>query len=220
MAFHTAEYDVYVFLGDPETRPLWHWDQWARLMPDLGALLNMARGTASTRSTQFLLDRRRETVKFGKIGWKEADQQKWTHSSPLTLESSSDWKFVDAELWAPAWTQCEKDETAPDVFMTIASQAANGSAPSFEPVIVLAVLSELSRGEELMVARVIERIRELAKPRLVAHLRRPWGRSMLGGIGFSNSIQELHLTGLFKPGRRQERPVDLDLFAEAWDPIL
>jgi hypothetical protein len=218
MAFHTADYDVYVFMGDPATQPLWHWDKWLLLMPDLDALLHVARGPASTRSTQFLPNRG-GTVKFGKIGWKEPDQQKWTHGSPRTLESSPSWRFLDTELWAPAWTQCERDISAPDIFMAIASQSAFGAAPAFEPVIVLAVVSELSCRENLLVARVIKRLRELVNPKLVAHLRRPWGRSTLSGVGFSDSIQELHVTGLFKPGRRQERPVDLDLFADTWEPV-
>jgi hypothetical protein len=151
--------------------------------------------------------------------WKEPDQQKWTHGSPRTLESSPSWGFLNAELWAPAWTQCERERSAPDVFVSIASQGASGAAPSFEPVIVLAVVSQLSQRENLLVAPAIERLRELVNPKLVAHLRRPSGRSALGGIGFSNSVQDLHITGLFKPGRRQERPVDLDLFEEAWELV-
>jgi len=218
MGFHTADYDVYVFLGDPASQPIWHWDKWLRLMPELTALLHIARGPASTRSTQFLANKR-ETVKFGRIGWKEPDQQKWTHGSPRTLDSSPNWRFLNAELWAPAWTQCERERSAPDVFMSIASEGAFVSTPSFEPAILLAVVSELSRRENLLVAHVIERLRELVDPKLVAHLHRPWGRAALGGIGFSNSIQDLHVSGLFKAGRRHEREVDLDLFAETWELV-
>jgi hypothetical protein len=217
MAFHTADYDVYVSIGDPATQPLWRWDKWQLLMPPLDDLLHVARGPASTRSTQFLPNRG-GTVKFGRIGWKESDQQKWTHGSQRTLESSLSWRFLDTELWAPAWTQCERDRSAPDIFLAIASQSAFGAAPAFEPVIVLAVFSELSCRENVLVAHVIKRLRELVNPKF-AHLRRPWGRSTLSGVGFSDSIQELHVTGLFKPGPRQERPVDLDLFAEAWEPV-
>src|SRR5450631_2135520 len=151
MGFHTADYDVYVFLGDPASQPIWHWDKWLRLMPELTALLHVARGPASTRSTQSLANER-ETVKFGRIGWKEPDQQKWTHGSPRTLDSSPNWRFFNAELWAPAWTQCERERSAPDVFMSIASQGAFVSTPSFEPAILLAVVSELSRRENLLVA--------------------------------------------------------------------
>jgi hypothetical protein len=81
MAFHTADYDVYVFIGDPAAQPIWRWDKWQLLMPALDDLLQVARGPASTRSTQFLPNRG-GTVKFGRIGWKESDQQKWTHRSP------------------------------------------------------------------------------------------------------------------------------------------
>jgi hypothetical protein len=219
MGFHTADYDVYVFLGDPAFQPIWHWEKWLQLMPELTALLHVARGPASTRSTQFLANER-ETVKFGRIGWKEPDQQKWTHGSPRTLGSSPNWRFFNAELWAPAWTQCKSERSAPDVFMSIASQGAFVSTPSFEPAILLAVVSELSRRENLLVACVIGRLRELVNPKLVVHQRRPWGRSLAGGAFYSNSISDLHVTGgLFKAGRSHERPVDLDLFAESWELV-
>jgi hypothetical protein len=48
-----------------------------------------------------ILPNRDGTVKFGRIGWKEQDQQKWRHGSPRNLESSTSWNFLTAELWAP-----------------------------------------------------------------------------------------------------------------------
>jgi len=154
-----------------------HWDKWLLLMPDLDALLHVARGPASTRSTQFLPNRG-GTVKFGKIGWERTGPTEMdANGLPHALwKSSPSWRFLDTELWAPAWTQCERDRSAPDIFMAIASQRCfREPAPAFEPVIVLAgVVSELSCRENLLVARVIKRLRELVNPKLVAHLRRPW----------------------------------------------
>ena len=218
MAFHTADYDVYVLLGDPACKPLWWWENWRQLMPELGALLHVARGPALVRSTQYLPNRS-GTVKFGRIRWNERDQQKWTHGSPSNFDSSPGWRFLSAELWAPAWTQCARENCAPDVFMVIASERLFGDATSFEPVIVFAVASELvSRNAEL-VTRVVERLGEIVNPKLVANQRRPWGRSLPSGVGYTNSIQDLHVTGLFKRGQRQGRAIGLDLFADVWEPM-
>ena len=218
MAFHTGEFHLYVLLGDPASEPLWHWKKWQQLTPDLDAFFHVARGPASIHSTQFLPNFG-GTVKFGKIAWKEKDQQKWTHGSPSNLDSSPNWNFVSAELWVPARAQCEREASAPDIFMSIASESAVGTAASFQPVVLLAVVSELARCQNALVAIVIDRLWELMNPKLVAHQRRPWGRSALGGAGFTNSIQDLHVSGLFKPGRRQERAVGLDLLAGEWEPV-
>ena len=133
MAFHTADYDVYVFIGDPATQPLWRWDKWQLLMPALDDLLHVARGPASTRSTQFLPNRG-GTVKFGRIGWKESDQQKWTHGSPRTLESSPSWRFLDTELWAPAWTQCERDSLLRTSFWPLRARVLSEPLPHLSPL--------------------------------------------------------------------------------------
>jgi hypothetical protein len=218
MAFHKADYDLYVFLGDPASEPLWHWNKWHQLIPQIDALLRVARGPASIRSTQYLPNRT-GTIKFGKIVWKEKDQQKWTHLSPSNLEASPRWNFLSAELWAPAWMQCEREGLAPDVFLSISSQGYFGKATSFEPVVVLAVVTELARRDAVLIAGAVEKLRELLNAKLVGHQRRPWGRTALGGLGFENSIQDLHVTGLFKPGKSQERPLGLDLFSGTWDLV-
>jgi hypothetical protein len=218
MAFHTADYDLYILLGDPASEPLWHWDRWHQLMPDLDKLLRAARGPALVRSIQYLPNRA-GTVKFGKINWKESDQQKWTHHSPTNLERSANWNFLSAELWAPAWTQCERENFAPDVFLSISSEAHFGKAASFEPVVVVAVLATLAQRQSALVARVIKKIAEVLNAKLVARQRRPWGLTALGGSGFKNAIQDLHVSGLFKSGRRQERPLGLDLFTDTWDQV-
>ena len=170
------------------------------------------------RSTQYLPNRA-GTVKFGKINWKESDQQKWTHLSPANGETSANWNFLSAELWAPAWTQCEREKSAPDVFLSISSKAHFGKAALFEPVVVMAAVSDFAQRESASVTRVIQKLAELLNAKLVARQRRPWGRTALGGLGFKNSIQDLHVSGLFKPGRRQEQPLGLDLLADSWDLV-
>jgi hypothetical protein len=97
MAFHTADYDTYVLLGDPAAQPLWHWNAWRKPMPEIDSLVRRARGTAGVRSTQ-VLPNRGGAVRFGRIGWNERDQQKWTHGSPANSAASATWKFLSAEL--------------------------------------------------------------------------------------------------------------------------
>lgn len=218
MAFHTAEYDVYALLASPEAVPIWYWEKWRLLIPSLDELLRVARGPASIRSTQ-LLDNRRKTMKFGRINWRDRDQQKWTHGSPMTLNSCSTWTFQDTELWAPSWNQCERENLAPDVFLAIAGNAVYRRSTAFGSVIVFSVVRELSSRENRLVTLVIDQLRQLTEPKLVAHRQRPWGRSTRDGLGFFDSLQELHVLGLFKVGPLQNLPVDLGLFQGEWDLV-
>lgn len=54
MGFHTANYNVYVALGDPKAAPLWKWKVWQRFLPAIDPLMKAARGTPAVRSTQFM----------------------------------------------------------------------------------------------------------------------------------------------------------------------
>lgn len=52
MAFHTADYDAYVVLGDPAATPLWQWNAWQQFLPAIDPLIKAARGKPAVRSTQ------------------------------------------------------------------------------------------------------------------------------------------------------------------------
>ena len=45
--------------------------------------------------------------------------------------------------------------------------------------------------------------------------RRSWGKQA-GMVGYTAALNDLGVVGLFKPGDRQRRPLDLDIFADQW----
>ncbi len=202
MAFHTAIYDTYVVLGSPDAAPLWRW----KLGNGCGRrsiLDSSCTGNPAVRSTQFL-PKLTGVVKFGRLGWKEADHQKWCHGSPANKDASRSWKFHSLEVWAPAWTACERENLAPDVFLSIANESfAGGSreALSFNPVVVFAVVAELARQQPSEVSAAVSALHELTSAKLIGYKSRPWGKAC-GSDGFTNAIQDLTLSGLFKPGPR------------------
>src|SRR3569623_696218 len=101
MAFHTADHDAYVALGDPRSPPLWGWNVWQRFLPAIDPLIEVARDKPAVRSTQYLPNQT-GLVKFGRLGWKQSDHQKWTHGSPANEDSSKSWTFLNVEVWAPS----------------------------------------------------------------------------------------------------------------------
>lgn len=221
MGFHTANYEVYVALGDPKAAPLWHWKIWQQFLPAINPLIDAARGKPAVRSTQFL-PKLAGDVKFGRLGWKEADHQKWCHGSPTNKDKSRSWRFLSTEIWAPAWTACEREDLAPDVFLALADDSLLASLPRkdlrFNPVAILAVVSELAKRHPTELDFAVSELRELTCAKLVGYKRRPWGKS-IGEDGFTNAIQDLAVSGLFKPGPRHNGEPDLHLFTERWKKV-
>jgi hypothetical protein len=220
MAFHTADYDTYVFLGNPKAAPLWLWKVWQRFLPAIDPLIQAARGKPAVRTTQYLPNQAGE-VKFGRLAWKESDHQKWSHGSPTNKEASKSWSFLRLEVWVPAWTVCEREHLAPDVFLGIANESLGGGYRQellFNPVVVFAVVSKLAQQQPSEVSAVVSALPQLVSAKFVGYQRRPWGRA-LGSVGFTNSIQDLAVSGLFKPGPRHKGEVSSHLFAEKWEPI-
>jgi hypothetical protein len=192
MAFHSGKYDTYVILGDPNVLPLWHWQAWKRLLPTLDPLIQRARGKPAVRSTQYLADPTQGIVKFGRIGWNESDHQKWTHGSPKNKEKSKSWGFLCVEIWAPAWTACERENRAPDVFLCIKNEYFGGGHQKtllFNPVVVLAVVSALAERVMSQVSAAVTGSCKVVLSKFVGYRKRPWGISF-GSDGFTNSIQD------------------------------
>ncbi|MFO1003242.1 MAG: hypothetical protein U0936_23150 [Planctomycetaceae bacterium] len=220
MAFHTAKYDVYVALGDPKTAPLWKWKAWQRFLPAIDPLISASRGKPAVRSTQFKAKLAGD-VKFGRLGWNEADHQKWCHGSPANNEKSRSWRFLSTEVWSPAWTECEREDLAPDVFLSMADESIAGGPRKgllFNPVVILAVVSELARRHPTGVDTAVSALRELTGAKLIGYKRRQWGKSD-GSDGFTNAIQDLAYSGLFKPGPRHESEPGVHLFADKWKNV-
>jgi hypothetical protein len=219
MAFYSADYDTFVFLGDPTCLPLWFWKVWHPFCPALDPLIQAARGKPAIRSTQ-LLPKKAGVVRFGRLGWKDSDHQKWAHDSPANKGVSASWVFLTLQIWAPAWTACERENRAPDVFLSIRNESfgrGHGQVSLFNPLIILAIVSELAGRSPSEVNRVVRALQEFTSANLVGYQRRPWGRPF-GSVGFSNSIQDLTTTGLFKPGSHHKGKIGFHLFAEKWEP--
>lgn len=222
MAFYSGRYDTYFILGNPNVEPLWNWNIWSRVVPLLDPIISAARGRAAVRSTQYLPDQR-GTVKFGRIGWNARGHQKWAHGSPSNSEESSTWRFLDVEMWAPSWSRC--DDRAPDVFLHIGNEALGGGYNrelAFNPVIILAVVAHLSTEMPVKIRLAVNELLRITDARLCGYKQRQWGTPT--GMGaFTHSIQDLCLSGLFKPhpkpSQRHTGVVDGTVLSEEWEPI-
>tara|TARA_R110001592_G_scaffold97519_1_gene279366 strand:+ start:1303 stop:1959 length:657 start_codon:yes stop_codon:yes gene_type:complete len=217
MSFYENDYSVYIFLGDPECKPLWHWESWLSVTPQLTDLINTCRGKAALRSNQYTSDGK--LVRFGRMQWSEKSNEKWTYGSPAANIDESV-KFLSTEAWAPSWGQCEKENQSPDLFISINNEALGGTPQNqllFNPVIILAVEASVAAENMGLLDELTNKISAVTNSKLKVYKERKWGYKGLGG--FTSAIQDLGSTGLFKPGKRHDRTLDLETFAEEWSIV-
>jgi len=218
--FHTGKYDTYFVLGDPDAEPLWNRRVWSSAVVALDPIIRSARGRASVRSVQYLPDQK-GTVKFGRIGWNAKGHQKWAHGSPVNYQESALWDFLSVEVWAPGWNICGREDRAPDVFLDITDGSGGlgyNQSLSVNPVVVFAVTVDLSTRLLNEIQHAVKELLRLTNAKLAGWKRRQWGSSVGSGI-FTNSIQDLRFSGLFKPVLTHKHKIDFDIIAGAWNPI-
>ncbi len=218
MSFASHEYEVYVVLGDPGCPPLWTWERWREVATLFEPFMQPARGPAAVRCTQ--LGAQGKEVRFGRLAWNEKSHQRWTHHSPVTGAESASWHFLSVEAWAPSWMVCERENQAPDVFLMVGDEGNIYGAQNlaFNPVVVVAMA--VSQGAErlALLREAVRQLSRLLRSPLAVWKRRNWGVTT-GSGSFTDAIQDLHLSGLFKHGPRHKRPVNARLFEEKWSPL-
>ncbi len=216
--YHARDYDLYVVLGAPDSPEMWQWENWSQITKELEPFVSIGRDKTAIRTTQFVKDGKKP-VSFGQISWNEKGHQKWTHGSPTTIEISKTWTFLQTELWSPAWTICDREP--PDIFFTFRNEAfwPRRIPLKLNQTIIFAVSTSLGDGVLSDAHKWILQLSANLHSPLAAHQKRTWGKAFGNSGGFSNSIQDMITTGLFKVGDYHNRSVDLQTFEESWTRI-
>ena len=210
MAFFSREYEVFLLLAAPASPGLWQQEQWTPFADAVNGIVAQARGKGAVRSLQY--NPAGKLIPFGRMGWDARGHAKWTH----TL-ATIDARFMSLEAWAPAWTTCEKDDLAPDLFISLFNENSLNRAGKpllFSQRLVCAVAADLGQEAAAILRAALEQLAAKQQAPVFAHARRPWGKAMLGG--FSSAIQDLLFTDLFKPGNPHERALNAETFKGRW----
>lgn len=214
MAFFSRDYEVFLLLAAPGAPGLWQAEQWTPFAAALDGVVAQARaGKPGVRSLQY--NPQGKLIPFGRLGWDAKSHARWTHTADTTGA-----RFMSLEAWAPTWTVCEKDDLAPDLFISLFNEehlTAAGKPRLFGQRLVCAVASELGQEACSTVRHALAQLARQQQAPVFAHARRPWGKTMLGGFG--SALQDLALTDLFKPGNPHERALDADTFRGQWNFI-
>jgi hypothetical protein len=137
------------------------------------------------------------------MGWGDIAHQKWTHSSSIN-PIPTNWRFEFAEVWAPTRRVCGIENKPPEIFFGIRNEEyiGNGSL-KFNPVLLLAVTSNLTADILELSASAAGRIGRIVDAKLKAETIRPWART-LGKRMLTNSLNDVLFVGLFRVGPRHD----------------
>lgn len=219
MSFFSRDYDVFVLLAAPDAPGLWQSDQWTPFAAALAPVLaqtrseGKGRGKAGVRSHQY--NPQGKLIAFGRMGWDDKSQARWTHGP-----DTSGARFMSLEAWAPTWTVCEKDDLAPDLFISLFNEPllnAAGRPLLFGQRLVCAIATDLGADAAATMRQAMTALARQQQAPVFLHARRPWGKAALGGFG--SAIQDLALTDLFKLGDVHARPLDASTFRGQWNDL-
>jgi hypothetical protein len=216
MSFHDRKYQVFVILGNPATEPAWTESKWKYISEILNPLVQRARGSTAVRSSQMRAGTgspNQRGISFGRIGWNERGHQKWIHSS----SSNSGNEFISTEVWSPSWTSCEREGIAPDVYLAVRNEKSTPTEQvTFNPICILAVATDADMQIISRVRSSAEAISDVLNYVLRVHCMRTWG-VRFGNVGFTNAIGDLFVTGLFKPGPRNQKSPSIEMLEGSWE---
>ncbi len=222
MAFHERDYDVYAVLVGMEAPRPWLATCWRRISEVTSSVFAASRSSPAVRSTQLGgLAPRMRSISFGRIAHDEKGAGKWTHEEDGRLLSGAEAYFLSCEVWAPSWNACVRDGKAPDVYICITNEdlspPASGSAETlqFSSKCIFAIACDLGERVRHNGRQAAESLSTLLMSPLSAVSVRPWGNTT-DGRAFTNAINDISVTGLFRPGRSHEALPTLSMLKGDW----
>jgi hypothetical protein len=222
MGFSEREFEVFVLLGNPAASPPWVQVAWAEVSKALDPLIRAARARPAVRTTQLtpgLGSPNQRAISFGRIGWSDDGARKWTHTKDGRLVSGAPSHFYNCEVWAPSWTVCAREVHAPDVYFAIRNEANPAAVPGqhqalcFNASCILAVASDAAAAVSEQPTRSAEALALIVQAVVRARTVRRWG----SGYAYTAAINDLIVTGLFKPGPHQQIPATVSMPDGSWE---
>jgi hypothetical protein len=222
MAFFERKFEVFVLLANPTASPPWVQVTWAEVSKALDPLMRAARDRPAVRTTQLTPgpgSPNQRAISFGRIGWSVDGSTKWTHTNNGRLVSGAPSHFCNCEVWAPSWTVCGRGHQAPDVYFAMTNEASpegvsgQHQALCFSASCILAVASDVAAALGEQLTRSVETLALTIQAVVRARAVRRWG----SGPAYTAAINDLIVTGLFKPGPRKQNPATISMLNGSWE---
>ncbi len=154
-------------------------------------------------------------LKLGRLKWDNKSHQKWT------TEVDSDIKFNSFESWTPIWTICDRNNLAPDIFISIQNEEDSKQRfmnLQFDFFIVIAIAEDLKLNCNPIIS---DFSKEINAKRTICQTRH-WnkaGSDKNKNWTFNNWIQDTWSNGIYKGQSLHNFNFDDLIFEPYWEII-
>ncbi|HZS48391.1 MAG TPA: hypothetical protein VFC63_25195 [Blastocatellia bacterium] len=191
-----SNYKSIVIVGRSQRHKAWCWESWSQIAEWLNPILSASIAKPAVRSTQGL-GVRQDPVRFGRLGWDDKSHKKWAHSSDLNQEASINWRFAVTEIWAPSWSECEREQIGPDVLIQIENPflIRDPFEGQFNQFFHLASPLPFYIKNQQIINNAIRHISELIDGNIILTREAPWN---VRGDSIQSAVNNhLHYTGMY-----------------------
>jgi len=155
-----------------------------------------------------------QDLKLGRLRWDEKSHEKWT------VQDDNNIYFQHCELWAPIWTNCEKNGSPPDIFVTIENEDNfnKNRNRQFDLFVVVAIATDLKVDNKDV---IVELSKKLNSKRTVYHIRK-WSEGKKDNNKnwkFPNWIQDTFSNGIYREKSLHDFNFNDIVFEPYWETI-
>ena len=200
MGFDNRNYHFYLIFGIniPGKEP-WLETEWnANFEPLFSKIIEKSPHKKDTgiRTLEYVKenesDKYYKECKLGKLRWDKKSHEKWT------LKNVDKREFHHFELWTPLWTICEKNNTSPDIYISISDEkGVNKKIPcQFDTFITIAIAEDVGNLQKDVIIKLSEKFNS----KKTVYNKRTWGKGKKDENKkweFINSIQDTHSFGIY-----------------------
>jgi hypothetical protein len=174
MGFEDRSYHYYIIFGvnHPEKEP-WLENEWFRdFEPLFNNIIEISPYKKDTGLRVLEYKKVNETDKYykeyklGRLKWDKKSHEKWT------LKDNDNRRFHHFESWTPLWTICEKNKTAPDIYISISNEKdSRGNAQrQFDTFVTIAIAENIGT----MSKNIILKLSEKFNSKRTVYVKKSW----------------------------------------------
>ena len=135
--------------------------------------------------------------KLGRLKWDKKSHEKWT------LKNNDKRTFEHFESWTPIWTICEKNNTAPDIYLSIWNEYLGELKKEYQFEYQFNTLVTIAIAEDIgnISIDLIKDLSEKFNSKKTVYNKRTWGKGKFDESKkweFINCIQDTHSRGIYK----------------------
>jgi hypothetical protein len=199
--FTRRKYHFYIIFSEIiDNKIVWSKTDWANIFePLFQEILNISPDFKNTGVRVLAYKRENEQseyftdVKFGRLKWDNKSHEKWT------VDNNTNFNFANFESWTPIWTICEKNDAAPDIYVSVSNEHSTNKNIScqFDVFTVIAIAEDLNSNCRDL---IIELSKQLNSKRTVCNIRL-WSegkKDKSKNWEFINWIQDTDSYGIYK----------------------